>query len=118
MNIMRTHVSLGYEMLKNSERKILRAASVVALEHHEKWDGTGYPAGKKEDEIHIFGRITAIADVFDALGSDRVYKKGWELERILEFFNEQKGRHFDPILMDIFLANLDEFLKIRDTFKD
>lgn len=118
MNIMKTHVNLGYEMLKNSERKILKAASIVALEHHEKWDGTGYPNRKKEDEIHIFGRITAIADVFDALGSDRVYKEAWELERILEFFKEQSGKHFDPILMDIFLSNLDEFLKIRDTFRD
>ena len=81
-------------------------------------DGTGYPNRKKEDEIHIFGRITAIADVFDALGSDRVYKEAWELERILEFFKEQSGKHFDPILMDIFLSNLDEFLKIRDTFRD
>jgi len=117
-DVMRTHSTIGYEILKNSTRPILQAAATVAYTHHEKWDGSGYPIGLKGEEIHIFGRITAIADVFDALGSDRVYKEAWPLEKILDFFKEQKGKHFDPKLIDIFFDNLDEFLKIRDKYKD
>ena len=116
--IMMSHAQLGYEMLKQSTRPILKTAAIVAVEHHEKWDGSGYPNGLKEDEIHIYGRITAIADVFDALGSQRVYKKAWELEKILNLFKEEKGKHFDPILIDLFLTNLNKFLEIRDKFKD
>ncbi len=116
--IMQSHAELGYEMLKHSGRPILKAAATVAGEHHEKWDGSGYPKGLKGKDIHIYGRITAVADVFDALGSDRCYKKAWELDRILELFKEEKGRHFDPDLVDLFFDNLDEFLKIRDEFRD
>lgn len=116
--IMKTHASLGYEMLKHSKKDILKAASTVAHEHHEKWDGSGYPRGLKEEEIHIFGRITAIADVFDALGHDRCYKKAWPMERILELYKEQKGKHFDPKLIDILFDNLDSFLEIKDSLED
>lgn len=116
--IMQTHSELGYSILKNSKRPILKAASVVAYRHHEKWDGSGYPNGLAGEKIHIFGRITAIADVFDALGSDRCYKEAWELEKILELFKEERGKHFDPKLVDLFLGKIDEFLKIRDMFKD
>lgn len=116
--IMKTHAQLGYDMLKGSNKSILKVASIVAYEHQEKYDGTGYPSGLKGEDIHIYGRITAIADVFDALGSRRCYKEPWEDERIFEFFKEQKGKHFDPKLVDIFFENLDEFLKIRDKFKD
>jgi len=116
--IMKTHAQLGYKMLKNSNKDILKAAAIVANEHHEKWDGSGYPQGLKGEEIHIFGRITAVADVFDALGSDRVYKKAWELDRILELFKDQRGIHFDPKLIDLFIDNLDEFLEVRDKYKD
>jgi len=117
-NTMKEHCITGYEMLKNSNRPLLQIASLVSLEHHEKWDGSGYPKGLKGEEIHIYGRITAIADVFDALGSDRCYKKAWNDEKIFEFFKEQKGKHFDPKLVDIFFENLDEFLKIRDSLQD
>lgn len=116
--IMRSHSLIGYEILKSSNRPILQAAAIVAHTHHEKWDGTGYPRGLKGEQIHIYGRITAVADVFDALGSDRVYKKAWPLDEILSFFNEQKGKHFDPELIDLFMGNLDEFLEIRDKYKD
>ncbi len=116
--IMNTHAKLGYDMLKHSNRPLLKMAATVAYEHHEKWDGSGYPNALKGEDIHIYGRITAIADVFDALGSDRVYKKGWELERILSLFKEERAKHFDPKLVDIFFENLDEFLKIRDEFLD
>ncbi|WP_455756168.1 HD domain-containing phosphohydrolase [Sulfurimonas sp.] len=116
--IMDTHAQLGYDMLKHSDRDLLKMAATVAYEHHEKWDGTGYPNNLKGEDIHIYGRITAVADVFDALGSDRVYKKSWELERIYEFFKEQRGVHFDPALIDLFFENIDSFLEIRRKFRD
>jgi len=116
--IMKTHASLGYDMLKSSNKPILQAAAIVANEHHEKFDGSGYPNGTSANDIHIYGRITAVADVFDALGSQRVYKKAWELDRILELFKEESGKHFDPKLVKLFMDNLDRFLEIRDKFKD
>ncbi len=116
--IMDTHAALGYEMLKHSNRPLLQAAAIVAYEHHEKYDGSGYPRGVAGEAIHIYGRITSLADVFDALGSDRVYKKAWEDERIFTLFKEERGKHFDPRLIDIFFEHLDEFLTIRETFKD
>ena len=115
---MKTHATIGYELLNKSSREILKASAIVAHEHHEKWDGSGYPRGLKGSEIHIFGRITAIADVFDALAHERPYKKAWELDRILELFKNEKGKHFDPTLIDIFIDNLDEFLKIMNDLQD
>ncbi len=116
--IMNTHAELGYNMIKNSQRDLLKAAAIVAYEHHEKWDGTGYPRGLSGENIHIYGRITAIADVFDALGSDRVYKKAWKDEKILKLFHQEKGKHFDPKLVELFFENLNEFYSIREKFKD
>lgn len=116
--IMDTHAVLGYEMLKHSHRALLQAAAIVAYEHHEKWDGSGYPQCLSGEAIHIYGRITALADVFDALGSDRVYKKAWDDERIFVLFKEERGKHFDPQLVDIFFEHLDEFLTIREMLRD
>jgi len=116
--IMNSHAELGYHMIKNSERPLLKTAAIVAYQHHEKWDGTGYPRGLKGEEIHIYGRITALADVYDALASDRVYKKAWEDEKIYKFLKEEKGKHFQPLLVDLFFENLDAFLKVREEFKD
>ena len=116
--IMKTHAQLGYEMLKHSSKPILQAAAIVSKEHHEKYNGNGYPKGLKGEEIHIFARITAVADVFDALGSDRIYKKAWEDKKIFELFNNEKGEHFDPKIIDIFFENLEEIKQIRDKFKD
>jgi len=116
--IMDTHAKLGYDMLKVSSRPLLQTAAIVAYEHHEKYNGTGYPRGLKGEDIHIFGRITALADVFDALGSDRCYKKAWDDEKIFKLFKEERAKHFDPKLIDIFFDNLDEFLKIRENFKE
>jgi HD-GYP domain-containing protein (c-di-GMP phosphodiesterase class II) len=116
--VMRSHAVMGYNILRHSERKILKAAATVALTHHEKWNGKGYPYGLSGGDIHIFGRITAIADVFDALGSDRVYKKAWEMERILNLLREESGEHFDPALVKVFFDNLDKFITVRDTYKD
>ena len=116
--VMKTHALLGYEMLKGSTRDILKTSAIVAYQHHERWDGKGYPQGLKGNEIHIYGRITSICDVFDALGSDRVYKKAWDLDKILSLFREGKGTQFDSNLIDLFLDNLDMFLKVRDKYKD
>jgi response regulator RpfG family c-di-GMP phosphodiesterase len=116
--LMKTHTRIGYDLLRHSKRPLLKVASIVAHEHHEKWIGNGYPRGLKGEEIHIYGRITAIADVFDALGSERVYKKAWDLERILNLFEDERGKHFDPNLIDLFFENLDSFLEIRREFDD
>ena len=118
MLVMKTHAEIGFSMLNHSERPLLKAASIVAYEHHEKWDGSGYPQGLSGENIHIYGRITAIADVIDALGSDRCYKKAWEDEKIFALLKEEKAKHFDPKLVDIFFDNKDEFLLIRDSNKD
>ena len=116
--IMKTHAELGYDMLKNSDKDILKASATVAYEHHEKWDGTGYPRGLKEEETHIYGRITAICDVFDALSHNRVYKKAWPIEDITQLFKRERAKHFDPALIDLFLNNLDDFLIIKNTYED
>ncbi|WP_211326481.1 HD domain-containing phosphohydrolase [Paenibacillus flagellatus] len=117
-DIMKTHTEIGYNLLKNSKRRILKTAAIVAEQHHEKWNGKGYPRGLRGEEIHIYGRITAIADVFDALGSDRVYKKAWELDRILNLFKEERGQHFDPRVVDVFFEQLPTILNIRDRYAD
>jgi len=114
--VMKTHTTLGYEMLKSSKRPILQAAAIIAQQHQEKWNGSGYPDGLKGEQIHIYGRITAVADVFDALGSKRVYKGPWPLSDILVYFREQKGEHFDPDLVDLFIDNIDEFLEIQGRY--
>jgi len=116
--IMDTHAQLGYDMLKSSKRSLMKMAATVAYEHHEKWNGTGYPNKTSGEDIHIYGRITALADVFDALGSARVYKPAWDDERIFKMFKEERGEHFDPKLIDIFFDKLDQFLEIRDNMKD
>ncbi len=116
--IMNTHSQLGYDMLKASNRPLLKTAATVAYEHHEQYNGKGYPQGLKGEEIHIYGRITGLVDVFDALGSDRCYKKAWEDERIFSLLKEERGEQFDPKLIDIFFEHLDDFLKIRDILVD
>jgi len=116
--IMKTHTTLGYDMLKSSSRKVLQAGAIIALDHHEKWLGGGYPANKSGEDIHLYGRITAVADVFDALGSDRCYKKAWPLEDILELMKAERGRHFQPELVDILLANIDAVVEITRQNRD
>ena len=116
--IMKSHTTTGFNMLNYSTRPILQTAAIVAHEHHERWDGKGYPRGIKGEDIHIYGRITAVADVFDALGSERCYKSAWGLDKILDLFKEEKGKQFDPDLIDLFFDNLDKFVEIRDMFSD
>ncbi|ABM02172.1 metal dependent phosphohydrolase [Psychromonas ingrahamii 37] len=112
--IMKTHAEIGFNLLNHSTRPVLKAASLIAYHHHEKWNGSGYPQQLSGEDIHIYGRITAVADVFDALGSARVYKKAWPLEEILALLKEQRGIHFDPSLVDLLLENLPMFLEIRE----
>ncbi len=111
-NIMKTHASVAYNLLKNFDRKILKSAAIIAHEHHERWDGSGYPRGLAGEDIHIYGRIVAIADVFDALTHKRVYKEAWSIEEAVEYIKNHSGSKFDPYLVEIFLEHLDEFIKI------
>jgi len=117
-DVMKTHSSIGYDILKNSSRPLLKAAAIIANEHHEKWDGSGYPNALSGTDIHIYGRITALADVFDALSCERVYKKAWPLEQIIDFVVRERGKHFDPDLVDMFMANLERFREIAAKYKD
>ncbi len=116
--IIKTHTNIGYDILKGSGRKILKAAATVALQHHERWDGNGYPTGLQGEDIHIYGRITCLMDVFDALSCKRVYKDAWVMGRVLDYLRDEKGGHFDPQLVDLFLANMDEFLAIKERYSD
>lgn len=117
-DVIKTHATMGYDMLKVTKGHVLQAAAIIALQHHERFDGKGYPHGLSGKDIHIFGRITCIADVFDALGVKRVYKEAWALDRILDLFREERGRQFDPDITDVFFANLDEILEIRAALTD
>ncbi len=116
--VMRQHAEIGREMLGRSRREILQAAAMVAGHHHEKWDGSGYPLGLKGEEIHLYGRIGAVADVFDALGSRRSYKEPWPLEQIIEYLRDNCGSHFDPRIVDWVLANTDKMLAVAQGFPD
>ncbi len=116
--VMKTHAQIGADILSKSDRRILRLGAIIAGQHHERWDGSGYPHGLKGEEIHIAGRITALADVFDALGSDRCYKNAWSLEDILALIQEESGKHFDPALVQILMDNLDDITDIRDNHPD
>lgn len=117
-NFMKTHSTIGYEILKNSKSKYLQVGAEIALTHHEKWDGTGYPSGLKGENISIFGRIVAVADVFDALTSHRPYKKAWSFDDAISFLEEQKANHFDPTLVEHFINNIDEVREIFNTHQE
>jgi putative two-component system response regulator len=114
--VMKTHAELGHQMLDTSSRPLFKMAATIAHQHHEKWNGKGYPRGLQGEEIHIAGRLSAIADVFDALDSKRCYKNNWALEDSLALLKKERGEHFDPNLIDILFANLDDFLAIREPF--
>jgi response regulator RpfG family c-di-GMP phosphodiesterase len=116
--IMKTHAELGYNILNKSKRRILKAAAIQAYEHQEKYNGTGYPRGLKGKEIHLHGRICAVADVFDALSNDRCYKKAWPMDKVLNLFEEERGEHFDPELVDLLFNNLDKFKKVMVELAD
>src|SRR5439155_18411388 len=104
--IVETHAEEGHRLLRGSSSSVLEMAATIALSHQEKWDGTGYPRGLAGEAIPIEGRIVAIADVFDALTSDRVYRKAFPVEEAVKMMREQRGRHFDPVLLDAFMEVL------------
>lgn len=115
-SIMKEHANIGYRLLNSSPQPLLQAAAIIARDHHEWWNGQGYPNQKQHDAIHIYGRIVAIADVFDALSFERVYKPAWSDQKILAFFEQQCGVQFDPALCRLFLNHYDEFVSLRDRF--
>ena len=114
---MKTHTTIGYDILRFSSRKLCQMAAAIAWEHHEKWDGSGYPRGLSGEDIGQLGRITCIVDVFDALSSDRVYRKAWSFEKTIQFIKDGKGNQFDPHMVDLFLEEKDRIKEIlfRDT---
>ena len=116
--VMKTHSTIGYQLLNNSNREILKAAAVIAWQHHEHWDGSGYPEGIKGEDIHLYARIGAIADVFDALGSKRCYKEIWPIEQIISYLKEQRSKQFDPVLVDWVIDNIDSIKQVRELYPD
>lgn len=139
MEIMKQHTYLGARLFSDAYSDFDEVASIVALNHHEKWDGKGYPGhidimtgkplpnfesgkgaalGKREEEIPLFGRIVAIADVYDALSSRRVYKESWDESKVLETLKEDSGKHFDPDLISVFFASLDAIRSIAARYLD
>ncbi len=116
--IMQEHPAIGYSILNKSERTVLKAAAIIAYEHHERWDGKGYPRKIKGEDIHIYGRIVGLVDVFDAIFSNRVYRKAMSLDKALNIMREESGTHFDPNLARLFLGNLPRFLAISERYQD
>lgn len=115
---IKLHTVYGYEMLYKSSREIFQAAAIIAYQHHERFDGTGYPRGLKGEEIHLYARITSVADVFDSLSSDRCYKKAWPLDEVIAYLNQNKRTMFDERIVNCFLECPDEVKMIRYTFED
>lgn len=116
--LMKQHSQIGHEVLLGGSGEILRASAIIALEHHEKYNGHGYPYNLAGEDINIYARIVAIADVFDALMSERPYKKAWSIEKVIEYFKEESGKQFDPKLVEIFLSKIDTFLDIQKSSPD
>ena len=118
MAIMRQHPKFGYDIIGEHSSELLQMARQVAYTHHEKWDGTGYPRGLSGEEIPLPGRIVAIADVFDALTSVRPYKGAWTLEKTLDFLQSESGKHFEPRLIDQFMASLADILRVKEQYQE
>jgi len=117
-SIMKQHAVIGYEVLNSASSHMLKVAAEIAHTHHEKFDGSGYPRGLKGEDIPLFGRIVAVADVFDALTSERPYKPAWELEKASQLLRDGAGTHFDPACVEAFFTDFDEILKIKNRYKD
>ena len=116
--IMKTHAAIGGEILSGSESRLMEAARIVAMTHHENMDGSGYPNGLTGEDIPLFGRITAICDVFDALVSERPYKKAWSTDEAISHMRDMAGSKFDARLLDLFIGILDEIMEIHDNWSD
>jgi response regulator RpfG family c-di-GMP phosphodiesterase len=118
LKIMQTHAELGYKILSGSTSRLLNVAAEIARSHHEKFDGSGYPNGLAGEDIPLYGRIVAVADVFDALRSARPYKKPWPEEEALKLLTDGAGKHFDPICVEALIARLDQVREIQQRFTD
>ena len=118
MTIMKGHPQIGYDILHGSKRPILQNAAIISQQHHEKFDGKGYPQGLVGEEIHIFARIVAVADVFDALTHKRCYKEAWPIEKVIQTMGESSGTHFDPLVLNALLDNIDKALAINNRYPD
>ena len=116
--IMQSHVEIGYELVRYSNQDILKYAAVISYQHHEKWDGSGYPNGLKGEEIDLIGRIASVADVFDALAHDRCYKKAWPIEEVISYIEAQEGAHFDPKVVAAFRRQKEKIIKVNDRYSD
>lgn len=116
--IMQQHAVIGYEVLNASQSPLLKVAAEIAHTHHEKFDGSGYPRGLRGEEIPLFGRIVAVADVFDALTSERPYKKAWDIDKAQQLLREGAGTHFDPACVEAFLSEWDAVIEIKNRFTD
>ncbi len=111
--VMKSHSQIGHDMIVKSERELCQTGRLIALEHHERWDGLGYPNGKKGEDISIEGRIVAVADVFDALSCKRCYKQAWDLNDVFVFMRENSASQFDPKIVKVLLDNE---LAVRDIY--
>ena len=116
--VMKTHARIGYELLNKSDKRILQLGATIAHEHHERWDGLGYPRGLAGEQIHLVGRIVALADVMDALVSQRCYKKPWDFDAALDYVREQAGQQFDPELVRLLTQRLGEVRSIYERYPD
>lgn len=110
--LLKNHTTIGYNLLYDKDDELLKIAAIIAKEHHEKYDGSGYPDGLKGEEISVYARITAIADVFDSLTARASNKQSWDVDTSLSFLTHMKGRHFDPVLVDAFMEKKDEITEI------
>jgi response regulator RpfG family c-di-GMP phosphodiesterase len=115
-SVMKTHAQIGHDMILESKRELCQTGRLIALEHHEHWDGNGYPKGKKGESISIEGRITAVADVFDALSAKRCYKDPWALDKVFAYMQEKSGTQFDPKIIDVLMENDNEVLDIYEKY--
>jgi two-component system response regulator RpfG len=117
-DVMKSHPRIGYDILKGSPSKYLSMGAIIALGHHEKFDGTGYPNGLHGDDIPLVARVVAVADVFDALVSERPYKHAWPLDEGIDYLKNQRGKHFDPRCVDAFLSDRSKVSTILEEFGD
>lgn len=113
-DVIKQHTIYGASILSKSDRPLFKVAKEIALEHHERWDGKGYPNGLMRNDISLNARIVAIADVFDSLASKRCYKEPWDYDRIKVYFTEQRGLQFDPLLTDLLIENFEDFIALRE----
>lgn len=117
-SIMQTHAQIGADILSGDDSDLMLMAYDIALTHHEKWNGQGYPKGLKGEEIPLMGRITALADVFDALTSKRPYKEAWPIEKAVNLIKEESGQHFDPELVEAFINGLSDIVDIKEKYAE